>query len=330
MCKSILRMALLVTGMLMLSGCSSGGGTQETQASTKNETVETTANAAKSSINIVENLKAYGSSRSDLKFELADSQSEFIKDHIQFFPATYEDLEELSTYIDWTLDYPHMIKNPVAQVGKMAFLDGLTVAQIVEEQAEGGDKYDYATQITLCDYNQNVYRVLYVGRSTPLIEGDTARIIGMPIANSSYANTEGTTILTLVMLASVVEDSYKSEITGNYFSDGTSASAYVPETTYVAAREWAGDWSYMIPGSDTRYLDRFELSGLSSAELRIARNEIYARHGRKFNDASLQSYFNGKAWYTPLIDPDYFNEDSLSSIERANIKLIQDVEAHGV
>lgn len=85
--------------------------------------------------------------------------------------------------------------------------------------------------------------------------------------------------------------------------------------------------SYMIPGSDSRYLDRAELTGLSEYDLRIARNEIYARHGRIFKDQTLSSYFNAKEWYYPTIQPDDFDEDSLSAIEKANVNLIKEVEA---
>ena len=40
-----------------------------------------------------------------------------------------------------------------------------------------------------------------------------------------------------------------------------------------------------------------DLAGLSLAELRIARNEIYARHGRQFKDPLLNQWFYSKAWY---------------------------------
>ena len=59
----------------------------------------------------------------------------------------------------------------------------------------------------------------------------------------------------------------------------------------------------------------------------IARNEIYARHGRKFNDSELQEYFNGKSWYNGTIAPENFNADAiLSDIEQANLKLIHKYE----
>ena len=51
---------------------------------------------------------------------------------------------------------------------------------------------------------------------------------------------------------------------------------------------------YVIPDSSSRQLDSSDLSGLSEWELRVARNEIYARHGRMFNDSALDSYFSGQ------------------------------------
>ena len=49
---------------------------------------------------------------------------------------------------------------------------------------------------------------------------------------------------------------------------------------------------YILPDSDSRYISENELGGMSSEQLRLARNEIFARHGRKFKDAQLQEYFN--------------------------------------
>ena len=40
-----------------------------------------------------------------------------------------------------------------------------------------------------------------------------------------------------------------------------------------------GNSDYVIPDSSTRYLTNTDLTGLSEWQMRIARNEIYARHG---------------------------------------------------
>lgn len=69
-----------------------------------------------------------------------------------------------------------------------------------------------------------------------------------------------------------------------------------------------------------------DLKLLDSDGLRVARNEIYARHGRMFNDQALQDYFNGQDWYTPRYAPDHFDESVLNDIESYNMELIHNYE----
>lgn len=84
---------------------------------------------------------------------------------------------------------------------------------------------------------------------------------------------------------------------------------------------------YILPYSDSEYLEAYEVEDLSSEELRIARNEIYARHGRKFKDKQLQEYFDSCSWYEGTIEPDEFNDDTmLNEYERYNRDLIQSYE----
>lgn len=64
------------------------------------------------------------------------------------------------------------------------------------------------------------------------------------------------------------------------------------------------------------------MEGLSDEECKLARNEIYARHGRKFKDEKLQAYFDARDWYEGTIEPDDFEESLLSEIEIANRDLL--------
>ena len=82
---------------------------------------------------------------------------------------------------------------------------------------------------------------------------------------------------------------------------------------------------YIIYDSDSRYITEADLQGLSKEQLRIARNEIYARYGRKFSDAELQSYFDSCSWYNGYIEPNDFNIE-LNQYEKANLTLIKEVE----
>lgn len=92
-----------------------------------------------------------------------------------------------------------------------------------------------------------------------------------------------------------------------------------------------GSGDYVIPDSSTRYLTNADLNGLSEWQIRIARNEIYARHGRIFKSDDLADYFASKSWYTPSVSADQFDNSYLNSIEIENLKLITAYEkAHNL
>jgi len=61
------------------------------------------------------------------------------------------------------------------------------------------------------------------------------------------------------------------------------------------------------------------LRGLSLHELRLLRNEVYARHGRIFKTIWLDQYFGGQPWYDP--NPD-FKDEELSGPDKTNVETI--------
>ncbi|WP_026659568.1 YARHG domain-containing protein [Butyrivibrio sp. AC2005] len=86
---------------------------------------------------------------------------------------------------------------------------------------------------------------------------------------------------------------------------------------------------YLLPESNVRLYSEAELRKFSAEELRIARNEIYARYGRKFQDTELQRYFDNKSWYRAQYEPDEFDKfgnNVLSDIEKENAEIIKKVE----
>ena len=58
-----------------------------------------------------------------------------------------------------------------------------------------------------------------------------------------------------------------------------------------------------MPDSDTKLLTDADVSGLSAYDLYLARNEIFARHGRMFENEDLKAYFESKDWYVPKYSP---------------------------
>lgn len=90
------------------------------------------------------------------------------------------------------------------------------------------------------------------------------------------------------------------------------------------------DSEYLLADSDSRYLTGDDLAGFTAEQCRLARNEIYARHGRRFKDPALQRYFDSLSWYNGTIEPSDFNDNVFNSYERANCILIIDYEReHG-
>lgn len=82
---------------------------------------------------------------------------------------------------------------------------------------------------------------------------------------------------------------------------------------------------YIIPYSNTRYLTDADLDSLSEWDLKLARNEIYARHGRRFKDPELQRYFDSRSWYNGIYDPEDFDKNhasELSKLEKQNAEYI--------
>ncbi|MDO4453283.1 MAG: YARHG domain-containing protein [Eubacteriales bacterium] len=85
-------------------------------------------------------------------------------------------------------------------------------------------------------------------------------------------------------------------------------------------------YDYIIPGSNTYYLTEADISDMPIQVLCYARNEIYARYGRRFESSELQAYFDSKSWYSGSIDPSAFSNTMLNSYETANIELLKNRE----
>ena len=89
------------------------------------------------------------------------------------------------------------------------------------------------------------------------------------------------------------------------------------------------DWSraeFVLEESDSRLISETELEGLSPLECKIARNEIYARYGRIFQDESLQNYFESCTWYEGRIAAEDFQQDMLNETEKENANMISAYE----
>jgi hypothetical protein len=89
----------------------------------------------------------------------------------------------------------------------------------------------------------------------------------------------------------------------------------------VAPPEPAAQQGFLFANSDRVRLTRDMLRGLTTDQLRLARNEIYARRGRFFRDPQLAAHFSRFSWYKP-----YAWDVPLSATEQANVNLIAAME----
>lgn len=80
---------------------------------------------------------------------------------------------------------------------------------------------------------------------------------------------------------------------------------------------------FIFPNSDSSYLCNAQVSALSDDDLQLAINEIYARRGRIFKDASLNAYFNSQSWYEGKYTPEEFEKNvKFNTYEQKNLQLL--------
>lgn len=99
----------------------------------------------------------------------------------------------------------------------------------------------------------------------------------------------------------------------------TPAPAFTPYTntenyTYSSSQEdddndyYEDEEEYIFEYSDSEYLTKDDLKGMGYKKIWLAKNELYARHGRMFNNEELQDYFDSCSWYTREYTPEEWDE----------------------
>ena len=90
-------------------------------------------------------------------------------------------------------------------------------------------------------------------------------------------------------------------------------------TDYYKGKYWQGSF---------QQLKENDLIDMSLSELKIMRNEIFARHGYIFKTPEMRAYFSQQDWYqkTPKLNNNKKIRSLLDPIEKSNVELIQAVE----
>lgn len=112
-----------------------------------------------------------------------------------------------------------------------------------------------------------------------------------------------------------------SLVADGIYIPSASTSATVSSSTTANTTSSSSD--YIISDSSSRVISRSELLSLSPWQLKVARNEIYARYGRPFVHKDMQCYFAQKSWYK---SSDSFTESMLSTTDNKNVATIQAYE----
>lgn len=77
--------------------------------------------------------------------------------------------------------------------------------------------------------------------------------------------------------------------------------------------------------TDMKYYKAEDFADAPEVVIKLARNEIYAKHGYIFKDEDLNHYFNGCIWYTPECGAEDFDDSVLNEYERANLELLSEI-----
>ena len=132
-----------------------------------------------------------------------------------------------------------------------------------------------------------------------------------PAADESFPRADGAVI--------VISKGKENEI---HTSPTNPKTTKPKEEASTGATKPAQSGDYLLPGSDSTYLSESDLTHLDREKLNLALNEIFARHGRRFSDASIRAYFESKSWYNGTVSPSDFDMSVLNQYELYNLNLI--------
>ena len=114
----------------------------------------------------------------------------------------------------------------------------------------------------------------------------------------------------------------------NTWVDDPPVPGWEDDAPYAPARDADAPRSkvLLIAIFATRRLTQADVAGLTWEQCCLARNEIYARHGRIFQTPQIAAYFEAQSWYHGTVPGASFDNNMLSPIEHANIDFLAGYE----
>ena len=177
--------------------------------------------------------------------------------------------------------------------------NGEKLVEMANEELQGSDFYEVGHSMT--EYVDQLNTMGFSKTAAAVYDRDVLRVC---------AADSGITFLSKILL----HHSYLEE---------DKIWAYDPYAYMEFVEGEEAEDAYVLPESNEKELSADELRDLGEDRLRIARNEIYARYGRSFQDEALAQYFQKKAWYC---QSEPIEDEVLSETELANRDLILQAE----
>jgi hypothetical protein len=177
-----------------------------------------------------------------------------------------------------------------------------------------------SSSITIYKYNSNGNKI-----KTTFINGDTPKEI-------NYKYDLNNNLIEIDDNASGYIYNYEYDNLGNWIKEIKKSS----DDTYIIERkiEYYSDnedvnskkensrpGKYQV--ASERILSNNEIAKMDKYELKLMKNEIFARYGYIFKTAEMKAYFESQPWYQPKYED---VTSYLSDIEKRNIKLLSDYD----
>lgn len=168
--------------------------------------------------------------------------------------------------------------------------------------------------VEISDYEYSYdYPEGYIISQTP--EGDTSASTGTVV---KLVISSGQIQRETEAPATQAQQSSNSQNSSSGNSNSQSSNAQSSSNTNTS-----NNGGFIFPNSDSSYLSNAQVSALSDNDLQLAINEIYARRGRIFKDASLNAYFNSQSWYEGKYTAEEFEKNvKFNTYEQKNLQLL--------
>lgn len=168
--------------------------------------------------------------------------------------------------------------------------------------------------VEISDYEYSYdYPEGYIISQTP--EGDTSASTGTVV---KLVISSGQIQRETEAPATQAQQSSNSQNSSSRNSNSQSSNAQSSSNTNTN-----NNGGFIFPNSDSSYLSNAQVSALSDNDLQLAINEIYARRGRIFKDASLNAYFNSQSWYEGKYTAEEFEKNvKFNNYEQKNLQLL--------